>query len=216
MKRRAFLSLAGAAPLALVRPVASSGTSQLAREPDIVVIGGDPAAFSAVYRLAQDPARRVVFLQDAPPRQGGARAPVTEALAEVPPFARGHRLCFDGWRTRGNPGWGYDDVLAFFKRIETYEAGASAVRGGDGPLSVAHCWDPHAAHRGFLMACAMSGFQQDSRHDFNGPRTQGIAGYYQKAIRDDRPHTPAGAFLTPLVGSPSRRPAARGWSWRAH
>lgn len=203
MKRRAFLSLAGAAPLALVRPVATAGTRQLAREADVVVIGGDPAAFSAVYGLAQDPALRVVFLQDAPPWLGTATVPVPEALADVPPFVRGHRLCFDGWRARGNTGWGYDDVLPFFKRVETYEAGASAVRGGDGPLSVAHCWDPHAAHRGFLMGCAMSGFQQDSRHDFNGPRSQGIAGYYQKAIRDDRPHTLADAFLAPLAGAAS-------------
>jgi choline dehydrogenase-like flavoprotein len=41
------------------------------------------------------------------------------------------------------------------------------------------------------------GFQQDSRHDFNGPRSQSFAGYYQKATLDDAPHTFDAAFLAP-------------------
>ena len=41
------------------------------------------------------------------------------------------------------------------------------------------------------------GFHQDSRHDFNGPRSQSVAGYYQKAVLDDRPHTFEAAFLEP-------------------
>ena len=137
-------------------------------------------------------------------------------LADLPPFVRGHQAGFDGWRDRGNPGWGYADVLPSFKRLERYEAGASDTRGGDGPLAVAHCWDPHPAHRAFLMACVPSGFLQDSRHDFNGPRSQSVAGYYQKAIRDDRPHTLDAAFLAPArdrghgVGGSGRTREPRG------
>ena len=60
------------------------------------------------------------------------------------------------------------------------------------------------------MACDSGGFPQDSRHDFNGPRSQSVAGYYQKAITDDRPYAFDG-------GAPRRRAGARRAScaWRA-
>ena len=195
--RRNFLAATGVAPLSwfLGRAQAPGGP---ARAADVVVVGGDPAAYAAVYRLAQDPALRVMLVHDAPPWQRVTAPSAATRLAELPPFVRGHQASFDGWRDRGNPGWGYADVRPAFKRLERYEAGASDSRGGDGPLSVTHCWDPHLAHRAFLMACVPSGFLQDSRHDFNGPRSQSVAGYYQKAILDDRPHTLEAAFLAPV------------------
>ena len=197
LTRRRFLATTGVAPLGwLVARTQTPGGP--ARPADVVVVGGDPAAYAAVYRLAQDPALRVVLVLDAPPWPQVTAPSATTPLAELPPFVRGHEASFDGWRARGNPGWGYTDVLPAFKRLERYEAGASASRGGDGPLSVTHCWDPHLAHRAFLMACVPSGFLQDSRHDFNGPRSQSVAGYYQKAILDERPHTLEAAFLAPL------------------
>ena len=67
-------------------------------------------------------------------------------------FIRGDRRCFDRWRDLGNTGWGYDDVLPLFMRLEKNETGASEYRGGDGPLAVSGCYDPHAAHRAFLTA----------------------------------------------------------------
>ena len=138
-----------------------------------------------------------------PPWRPAPPPPADTPVADLPPFVRGHEVCFDAWRDRGNPGWGYADVLPAFKRLERYEAGASQTRGGDGPLSVMHCWDPHTAHRAFLMACVPSGYRQDSRHDFNGPRSQSVAGYYQKAILDDRPHTLDAAFLAPVRARPT-------------
>ena len=150
-----------------------------------------------MYRLVQTPGLRIVLMQDAPPWAPPPTAPAS--VAALPPFVRGHQVCFDGWRDRGNPGWGYADVLESFKRLERYEAGASQHRGGAGPLSVTHCWDPHPGHRSFLQACASGGFHQDSRHDFNGPRSQSVAGYYQKTVLDDRPHTFEAAFLEPAT-----------------
>jgi choline dehydrogenase len=162
---------------------------------DVVVIGGDPAALATVHRLSETPGLRVVLLQDAPAWMPTMSPPST--VAALPPFVRGHEVCFNAWRDRGNPGWGYADVLESFKRLERYEAGASPHRGGAGPLSVTHCWDPHPGHRAFLQACVSGGFHQDSRHDFNGPRSQSVAGYYQKTVHDDRPHTFESALLAP-------------------
>ena len=197
LTRRDFLAATGVAPLGWLVG-RGQAPSAPARTADVVVVSGDPAAYAAVYRLAQDPALRVVLVQDELAWLPAAAPSADTPLADLPPFVRGHQVSFNGWRDRGNPGWSYADVLPAFKRLEHYEAGASDTRDGDGPLSVAHCWDPHLAHRAFLMACVPSGFFQDSRHDFNGPRSQGVAGYYQKAIRDDRPHTFAAAFLAPV------------------
>ena len=51
-------------------------------------------------------------------------------------FIRGHALDFEGWRQSGCEGWGYADVLPYFKRLENYSGGASEYRGGNGPLAV--------------------------------------------------------------------------------
>lgn len=195
VSRRRFLAATGGLAARGIAVRAQPGPAP--READVVVIGGDPAALATVYRLSRTPGLRVVLVDDRP-----AYLPVPPppgSIAAAPPFARGHQVCFDSWRDAGNPGWGYEDVLPSFKRLEKYEAGASEYRGGEGPVSVAHCWDPHPLHRAFLLAAVSGGFQQDSRHDFNGPRSQGIAGYYQKAIVDDRPQTFTEALLDPAA-----------------
>lgn len=171
---------------------------------DVVVIGGDAAGFAAVYRLTRTPGLRVTLVAD----QARPSTAADATPGSMPPFVRGHQVCFDSWRDLGNPGWGYADVLPGFKRIEKYEAGASEYRGGDGPLSVVHCWDPHALHRALLLAAVSGGFQQDSRHDFNGPRSQSVAGYYQKRLTDDGPHTLEAAFLEPSRASGQLREIA--------
>ncbi len=51
-------------------------------------------------------------------------------------YVRGNRGDYDRWRQKGLTGWSYADVLPYFKRAETWEGGADAYRGGDGPLKV--------------------------------------------------------------------------------
>ncbi len=118
-------------------------------------------------------------------------------------FIRGDRRSFDRWQKLGNAGWGYDELLPIFKRFEKNDAGASEVRGGDGPLAVSHCFDPHAGHRAFLAAAIQNGFKADARFDFNGPFPNGVAGYYQKNILDGARHSAAAAFLTPAAARPN-------------
>ena len=50
-------------------------------------------------------------------------------------FVRGHRTNYDDWAAEGCTGWGYDDVLPHFRRMETWEHGEDAWRGGSGQLS---------------------------------------------------------------------------------
>ena len=114
-------------------------------------------------------------------------------------FIRGHRFCFDRWERAGNPGWGYDALLPYFKRSERNELGETAYRGGDGPLAVSLCTDPHAAHKAFLAAVAQQQFKVDARYDFNQPTPVNVAGYYQKNILDGKRHSVADAFLAPAL-----------------
>lgn len=190
-RRRFLATVAGtmAVPAAMAQPAPGDA--------DVVIVGGDPAALAAAYRLSRGGGLRVVFVDDRPAWL--APAPPPRSVAELPAFARGHRICFDRWNEATRAAWSYEDVLPFFRRLERYEGGASVHRGGEGPVAVAHCWDPHALHRAFLPAVVTAGFQQDSRHDFNGPRSQGVAGYYQKTQTDTGPQTFGDALLVPAT-----------------
>lgn len=193
-RRRFLATVAGAmaVPPATAQPVPAGA--------DVVIVGGDPAALAAAYRLSRGHGLRVVLVDDRPAWLAPAPSP-PRTVAELPAFARGHRICFDRWDEAMRSAWSYEDVLPFFTRLERYEGGASAHRGGEGPVAVAHCWDPHALHRAFLPAAVTAGYQQDSRHDFNGPRSQGVAGYYQKTQTDTGPQTFADALLVPATAA---------------
>ena len=114
-------------------------------------------------------------------------------------FIRGHQFCFDRWERAGNTGWGYEAVLPYFKKSERNELGETQYRGGDGPLAVSLCTDPHAAHKAFLAAVAQQQFKVDARYDFNQPTPVNVAGYYQKNILDGKRHSVADAFLAPAL-----------------
>ena len=58
-------------------------------------------------------------------------------------YVRGNPLDFERWREEGAPGWGYQDVLPYFRRAERYAGGADDYRGAEGPLGDA----PRTAHQ---------------------------------------------------------------------
>ena len=120
-------------------------------------------------------------------------------------YIRGHRLDFDGWQRSGLDGWGYDDVLPAFRRIEDNSRGASPYRGAGGPLSVSDCTDPHDGHHAFLAAAESLGYKADPRWEFSDPQHENGAGFYQKNIRNGQRHSAAAAFLVPALERPNLR-----------
>jgi choline dehydrogenase len=118
-------------------------------------------------------------------------------------YVRGHHRNFDAWRDAGNEGWGWDDVLPYFRRAEDNSRGASEVRGVGGPLAVADGTDPHAAHHAFLEAASSLGFAADPLWEFNGQEQGNGAGFLQKNIRDGRRHSAADAYLVPALARPN-------------
>ena len=67
-------------------------------------------------------------------------------------FVRGNRKNYDDWAAEGCKGWGFDDVLPSFKRLETWEDGATELRGGSGPVKVTRQTDLTPASQKFLGA----------------------------------------------------------------
>ncbi|SMH62804.1 GMC family oxidoreductase [Azospirillum agricola] len=91
-------------------------------------------------------------------------------------YIRGQPEDYDGWAAAGCDGWGWADVLPYFKRSENNERGGDALHGADGPLHVADPRDPSPFSRLFLQAAEEAGFPLNP--DFNGPVQEGV-GLYQ-------------------------------------
>lgn len=112
-------------------------------------------------------------------------------------YIRGQRQDYEDWRAAGNPGWGWDEVLAAYRAMEDNEAGADAYRGAGGPLFIsANRRGLHPLVAKYLAACAAAGLPYNA--DFNGESQEG-AGVYQMTIRAARRNSAARAFLRPAM-----------------
>jgi len=113
-------------------------------------------------------------------------------------YIRGNRRDFDGWAKLGNRGWGYDDVLPYFKRSEQYHGRQpKEYHGTDGPLSIIDYGKASAAGQAFVEAVASLGAAQ-KENDFNGAAQEAGAGHYQSTRTPDGTRVTAGsAFIRP-------------------
>ncbi|MFM0249543.1 GMC family oxidoreductase [Paraburkholderia sediminicola] len=111
-------------------------------------------------------------------------------------YTRGHPSDYDDWAALGNRGWGYDDVLPYFRRAENYELGKNAWHGTGGPLNVAALRDPNPAAHAFVTAAQEAGYARND--DFNGASQDGF-GLYQVTQRDGVRHGTARAYLHPAM-----------------
>ncbi|MFC7060103.1 GMC family oxidoreductase [Halovenus salina] len=80
-------------------------------------------------------------------------------------YIRGHPSDYDGWAKLGNDGWGYDDIVPYFKRAEHFEPGDGEYHGEGGPLNVAEQVEPHPVSEALVEAMAEVGI--DHNPDFN-------------------------------------------------
>lgn len=111
-------------------------------------------------------------------------------------YVRGQRADFDDWRSAGNTGWGYDDVLPTFKRIESHPLGDTAHHGSQGLIGITQMRrDAHPLCDDFLRGCAEQGFALND--DFNGATLEG-AGVYEANIRNGRRDSTSFAYLHPV------------------
>ncbi|KAF0179712.1 MAG: choline dehydrogenase [Alphaproteobacteria bacterium] len=115
-------------------------------------------------------------------------------------YIRGHARDYDQWRQMGLAGWGYRDVLPYFRRAETFEAGADPWHGGEGPLHVSRPSSHNPLYKAFVQAGAAAG--HPVTRDFNGHQQEGF-GPYQLTIKDGERWSASFAYLRPAIGRPN-------------
>ena len=94
---------------------------------------------------------------------------------------RGQAEDYDTWAELGNAGWGFDDVLPYFKRLENQEHGPSEYHGENGPVGISDMRDPRQICHAFVTAGRELGVPYTD--DFNGRVQEGV-GMYQLTVRN--------------------------------
>ncbi len=112
-------------------------------------------------------------------------------------YIRGHARDYDQWRQMGLKGWGYADVLPYFKRAQHHEDGADQWNGECGPLWISRGPPGDPIYKAFIRAGRQAGFP--FTRDFNGYQQEGV-GPYHLTIRDGERWSASAAYLRPHVG----------------
>jgi choline dehydrogenase-like flavoprotein len=166
-----------------------------ARSPWIAI----PAGFQ---KLLYDPVYNWCFETEPEDGTHGRRIPIPRGRVVGGSSAingmlqvRGQPLDYDSWHRKGNPGWSWNEVLPYFRKVERFERGADALRGGAGLLNIADMRERHALVDAFIAAGVACGYPRNP--DYNGERQDGF-GYYQVTQRAGRRVSAANAYLDPV------------------
>jgi choline dehydrogenase len=182
--------------------------ARLSEDPDVRVLlleaGGSDRRFDvtiplAVSTLWPNPKLTWGFMSEPEAQLDGRRLPVargkmlggTSSLNGMMAI-RGHASDYDGWRDLGLPGWGWADVLPYFKRLERHWRGASDFHGGNGPVAVSPHPAPSPLFARAQAAAAAMGFPLTE--DFNGSTTDGF-GMPDFTVDHGRRASAAAAYL---------------------
>ncbi|WP_417248666.1 GMC family oxidoreductase [Celeribacter sp.] len=115
-------------------------------------------------------------------------------------YIRGQAEDYDLWRQEGNSGWGYDDVLPYFRKAEDQENGADEFHGTGGPLSVTNLTERNPLCDAFIGSAEANGIPRND--DFNGEQQEG-AGYFQATVRKGRRASASVSYLEPNKRRPN-------------
>jgi choline dehydrogenase len=156
-----------------------------------------------LYRYATNPvgpaARREVWLRG---RVAGGSAAVNGMV-----WMRGAPADWDGLAARGNPGWGWADVLPAYKAMEDHSLGAAQLRGAGGPLGVSVTETDDPITRAILGSAVGYGWEHVA--DANAHDTERI-GFTPATIRNGCRTTSYAAYASPALGSLALGPLVLG------
>ena len=111
-------------------------------------------------------------------------------------YVRGNPLDFERWRDEGAAGWGYADVLPYFKRAERRAEGGDTYRGTDGPLDTTYGSLSNPLHQAWFDAAQQAGYELTG--DVNGERQEGF-GRMDMTVRNGARCSAAKAYLHPAM-----------------
>jgi choline dehydrogenase len=111
-------------------------------------------------------------------------------------YIRGNPEDFEHWQELGARGWGYRDVLPYFKRAERREEGGDRYRGAAGQLRTRYGTASNPLHAAWLQAAVEAGYPRSS--DVNGFQQEGF-GRMDMTVGDGRRWSAANAYLKPVM-----------------
>ena len=114
-------------------------------------------------------------------------------------YTRGHPRDYDEWRQLGLTGWGWDDVLPYFRRLERHHRGGD-LHGAEGPLTISGGESDSPFHDALIAAGQQAGYPVTP--DFNGAEQEGF-GRYDLTISDGKRWSTAAAYLRPVMERPN-------------
>jgi choline dehydrogenase len=202
---------------------------------DYIIVGGGSTGCVLAGRLTEDPACRVLLLEEGPrdrspwihipgayyktaqgnllkrlPWEPGAGQGRTDRPTMVQAsvlgggssvnamiYIRGNPADYDGWAAEGATGWGYKDVLPFFRKAEDNNRFAGPAHGTEGPLKVSDIERLHPLSQAWMQACQDAGLPYNP--DFNSG-VQAGTGPYQITARGRRRSSAATAYVHPAMG----------------
>jgi len=116
-------------------------------------------------------------------------------------YMRGHPRDYDMWQESGCEGWGYKELLPYFKRVEKHWRGAGKFHGGDGPINVVPNATEKLLHEPLMQAAKAAGHPVTD--DIDGPNPEGFArGELSIDPRGRRSSTSTG-YLHPVMNRPN-------------
>ena len=110
-------------------------------------------------------------------------------------FIRGNSLDYEGWRQMGCEGWGYADVLPYFKKMESYSGGGDDFRGESGPLKVHRSIPKDPLSLAFIKAGKEAGYRETD--DISGYCQEGFGIFDRTVFKGERWSTTR-AYLDPV------------------
>ncbi|KND59551.1 Choline dehydrogenase [Candidatus Burkholderia verschuerenii] len=118
-------------------------------------------------------------------------------------YMRGQPHDFDDWERAGNRGWGFRDVLPYFKRLESHPAGDTKYHGSKGKIRISSMKEgAHAICRTFVEGARQTGFPLTG--DFNGEHYEG-AGIYDLNARNGERSSSSFEYLHPALSRKNLR-----------
>ena len=165
------------------------------RSPNIKI----PAAFAKQFRTKLD----WDYLSGPEPALGGRELYVPRGKSlggsssmNAMVCTRGRPVDYDTWRDAGCDGWGWDDVMPYFRRMEDNSRGESEIHGAGGPVSVVDQVEPRPLTQRFLDAAVAAGIPANP--DVNAPEQDGVT-QSQVFQRNGRRWSAADAYLRPAM-----------------
>ncbi|HTO33009.1 MAG TPA: choline dehydrogenase [Pararhizobium sp.] len=115
-------------------------------------------------------------------------------------YVRGSAEDYGKWEASGAQGWGYADVLPYFKRMESSTGGEEGWRGTEGPMHVRRGSFKNPLFRAFVEAGQQAGFEMTD--DYNGSKQEGF-GLMEQTVHNGRRWSTASAYLRPALKRPN-------------